>query len=261
MTEQAAIVTATVLTHNGAERRANEDAVVVGSRTFTSVSTTRPHVLTLPISAAEPVVIAVADGLGGHQAGEVAAAHAVRRLAGLDGQLSTRDAVVAALQAVSAELTDMGEKNPGQRGMGTTVVGLLLTPERTIWFNVGDSRAYQLTGGYLGQLSVDDSPAAAFCEAGEAPQPTAVVTQVLGGSRVVPGVHIGADAAADGVYVLCSDGLSDLVPVEEIEQILAGQADSDSAAVRSLWAAAMDNGGRDNITVVLVRRSAPPPAA
>jgi serine/threonine protein phosphatase PrpC len=253
LAEPPAVVTVTVLTHRGAERPENEDAVVVGTHTFSSFSATQPHAFILPLL--EPVVIAVAVGLGGHLAGEVAAAHTVRRLASAGSMLTSPDAVASTLQAVSAELADMGEQHPDQQGMATTVVGLVMSPERTLWFNVGDSRAYRLTGGYLGQLSVDDSPAAAFCEAGESPQPTAVVTQVLGSSRVAPCVHTGIDPA-HGVYLLCSDGLSDLVPVETIERILADQDAGDCASVQALWAAAMDNGGRDNVTVALVRCSA-----
>ena len=247
-------VTATVLTHNGGQRSSNEDAVVAGSCTFTSVSSPQPHQVSVPALARHPVVVAVADGLGGHQAGEVAAAHVVRRLAGLSGTalLSPED-IGTALRTISAEVAAAGDEDPGRRDMGTTVVGLSLSPERIIWFNVGDSRAYKLFDGYLGQMSVDDTPTAILAEAGESSEPTSVVTQSIGSSPA-PSAHTGVESAApESTYLLCSDGLSDLVPVAEIERILAGHADDDVTGVKALWAAAMNASGRDNITVVLVR--------
>jgi PPM family protein phosphatase len=247
-------VTATVLTHNGARRPSNEDAVVAGSCTFTSVSSSQPHQVTVPAPAGQPVVVAVADGLGGHQAGEVAAAHVVHRLARLNrADLRSPEDVGAALRTISAEVAAQGEQDPELRDMATTVVGLSLSPERVIWFNIGDSRAYKLSDGYLGQMSVDDSPTALLAEAGESPEPTSVVTQSIGSSPA-PSAHAGVEPAApEGRYLLCSDGLSDLVPGPQIERILAGHADDDVTAVKTLWAAAMNASGRDNITVVLVR--------
>jgi serine/threonine protein phosphatase PrpC len=249
------VVTVTVLTHRGAHREANEDAVVVGTRTFAGISAAQPQVVTWPLVA--PVVVAVADGLGGHAAGEVAAEHAVRRLAAIGAELTSRDAVVTALQTVSGEITAMGEADSERTDMGTTVVGLVLTAAGTLWFNVGDSRVYSLSDGYLGQLSIDDTPAARFAEPGESPEPTSIVTQILGRGRVPPLAHTGVEAAHPGAtYLLCSDGLSDLVPLEQLEQVLSGAASAadDTVAVKALWAAAMNAGGRDNITIVLVRR-------
>ncbi len=98
--------------------------------------------------------------------------------------------------------------------MGTTVVGLSLSPEQVVWFNVGDSRAYQFTGEYLGQLSVDNPPTAVLAEAGESPEPTNVVIQSIGPSSPLPSAHMGVESLSyDSAYLLCSDGLSDLVEV------------------------------------------------
>jgi serine/threonine protein phosphatase PrpC len=248
------VVVATVLTHNGDKRPSNEDAVVVGSCTFTSVSCSQPHTVVVPVRPGEPVIVAVADGLGGHQAGEVAAAHVVHRLARAGGSaLKAPEDVADILQVLSAELDADGQRHPEQRGMGTTVVGLLVSPQQVVWFNIGDSRAYTLSGGYLGQMSVDDTPAAVFAEAGESPAPTSIITQSIGSSPP-PSAHTGVESvSADGAYLLCSDGLSDLVKVAEIERVLAAHADDDPTAVKALWAAAMNAGGRDNITIVLVR--------
>jgi serine/threonine protein phosphatase PrpC len=243
---------ATVLTHKGAERAGNEDAVVVGTRTFAGVSSHRPDVVAVPLDGS--IVVAVADGLGGHAAGEVASRIAVERLATYDATTAGKDDLSSLLRDVSDEILAEGRQNRAQAGMGTTVVGLLVRAEDTTWFNVGDSRAYLLAGGYLAQLSVDDTPAGALAEPGESPPPTSVVTQVLGDTQGAITPHVGIQPVGDDdAYLLCSDGLSDLVELEEMERLLR-DADEDVTAVSSLWRAAMDAGGRDNITIVLVRR-------
>jgi serine/threonine protein phosphatase PrpC len=209
MTSGNLCVTASVLTHNGGQRWANEDAAVVGRCTFTSVSSAQPQTLTVPIRAGEPVVIAIADGLGGHQAGEVASAHVVHQLASGGHLLTSANDVVATLQTASKELIAMGSQHPGLRDMGTTVVGLLLSAAEAIWFNVGDSRAYRLAGGYLGQLSLDDTPTAVYAEAGETPAPTGTVTQAIGTGATAVVAHAGTEPlSAPSTYLLCSDGLS-----------------------------------------------------
>lgn len=255
LTMAESVLIATVLTHNGGQRSSNEDAVVVGSCTFTSVSSSQPHTLVVPVRPEQPIVVAVADGLGGHRAGEVAAAYVVHQLARAGGSaLKSPEDIVRFLRLLSTELAADGIRHPEQQDMGTTVVGLLVSPEQIVWFNVGDSRAYILSGGYLGQMSVDDTPGALLAEAGESPEPTSIVTQSIGSSSPEPLAHTGVEtASADRAYLLCSDGLSDLLTVAEIECILTEHTHDDSSAVKALWAAAMNAGGRDNITIVLVR--------
>ena len=94
---------------------------------------------------------------------------------------------------MSTELAAAADDHPEQRDMGTTVVGLSLSPEQVIWFNIGDSRAYKLTDGYLGQLSVDDTPTAVLAEPGESPEPTNVVIQSIGPASPVPAAHTGIE--------------------------------------------------------------------
>jgi serine/threonine protein phosphatase PrpC len=127
-------------------------------------------------------------------------------------------------------------------GMGTTVVGVALAA-RVVWFNVGDSRLYRVAGG-LTQLSSDDVP----------PGPRdGTITQTLGGlwppgEAIAP--HVGAEPlAAPARYLLCSDGLTDMLDDAEIAACL-GCTDAD--AVMRLFEAAMRAGGRDNISIVLV---------
>ncbi|WP_426403147.1 PP2C family protein-serine/threonine phosphatase [Streptomyces sp. R-07] len=244
-------VTVTAMTHRGAVREGNEDAFVIGALTAAGVDTVDPVVVRLLVE--EATVVAVADGLGGHSAGEVASALAVRRLA----ERAPRSAGAGdLLREINAELYELAETDPACAGAGTTAAGLWLTPHRVSWFNVGDSRLYREDDGYLGQVSVDDSPAADRDGPGRAVDRTHLVLQALGGAARFEPVHphTGTERfVPGGRWLICSDGLSDLVDVAEMERILAENSRDDVRAVKALWVAAMNAGGRDNITALLVR--------
>jgi serine/threonine protein phosphatase PrpC len=232
----AARVRVTTLTHRGAVREANEDAVVVGS--FTACGVSLPDAVTHEVPLSSPVVVAVADGMGGHAAGEVASAHAVRTLAFAAPQDET--GVEAALVQIDTDLLAVGRSDPATAGLGTTVAGVLLTADGGTHFGVGDSRVYVESGGYLAQVSTDDRG------------PLGGLSRCLGGRAdgTPLRTRAGRLAVADRL-LLCSDGLSDLVGHETIEELLGGPG-GPARVVKSLWAAAMNASGRDNITVVLV---------
>ena len=235
----AAEVTVTALTHRGAVRAENEDAFVAGPIVACS-SMTHPAICTLP--TVEPVVVAVADGIGGQVAGEIASEHVARRLAEVGGRLQTLEHVRELLHALDEEVQDHAAQHAEFAGMGTTIAGVVVSPAGGhVWFNVGDSRVYRVDGARLVQVSEDDSP----------PGGSSFITQSLGGrSSGVITPHLGAEAGT--AWLLCTDGLTDLVPAGEIEKVLAG-AGSDEAAVYALWQVAMGAGGKDNISVVLAR--------
>lgn len=245
-------VRVTAMTHRGAVRPNNEDALVVGGFVASEIDLADP--VTWLLDPAEPTVVAVADGLGGYGGGERASAHAARRLAAAGPGLASADDVAAVLVAISDEIEKLATE-PGLAGMGTTVAGLVLAPGGHLWFSVGDSRVYQCNGGYLGQLTRDDSPTAAVDDERDSPAAsTNVVTQYLGGPAADGRVHprLGAvAAAAPARWLICSDGLSDLVDVAAMEQILRREPD-EVRAVKALWVAAMNASGRDNISIVLV---------
>ena len=227
----------TALTHRGAVRGNNEDALVVGAFTACGVDMTAPATWTVPLSA--PVVVAVADGMGGHAAGETASAHAVRSLAlAAPTDAAALEAVLTRVDADLLAAVTLGPEPPA----GTTLVGVLLGAGVDLHFNAGDSRLYEERDGYLSQLSVDDRGH------------TGGLTRCLGGRATgapdAPRIRPLGDAAT-GRMLLCSDGLSDLVDDSEMEDLLASPGGS-SRAVKALWAAAMNASGRDNITVVLV---------
>ncbi|WP_026128489.1 PP2C family protein-serine/threonine phosphatase [Nocardiopsis halophila] len=245
-------VTVTALTHRGAVRPANEDAVVMGALTVASANMNVP--VRCVLSLTEPVVLAVADGLGGHAAGEIASEHAVHRMAEMSPRMTGPDDVAMLLKNIDEEIKDHATQHAEFSGMGTTVAGMLLNTDGNFWFNVGDSRTYRLEGNRLRQLSQDDSPPLPPSEDGK-PVTTNFITQSLGGSgstAMVP--HVDRDAEPDpSAWLMCSDGLSDLVAQDEMERIIA-EASDDEGAVHALWRAAMDASGRDNISILLARR-------
>jgi PPM family protein phosphatase len=232
------VLRVTAMTHRGAVRPSNEDSLVVGAFTACGVDMAAPVTWTVPLSG--PVVVAVADGMGGHAAGEIASAHTVRSLATSAPDRAER--LDEVLRQVDTELLALSREHQEIAGLGTTVVGVLIDPESSVVFNIGDSRLYLETEGRMSQLSVDDR---AFSGA---------LTQCLGGGVEAGAAEPRIEALEDtGRLLLCSDGLSDLVDPPEMARMLA-DAETPEEAVTALWAAAMDVSGRDNITIALLQR-------
>ncbi|MEU9077450.1 PP2C family protein-serine/threonine phosphatase [Kitasatospora sp. NPDC004745] len=249
----AAYIAVSALSHEGLVREHNEDSLTVGPWTLCATVTGNPQTLLFPLGP--PCVVAVADGLGGHPGGEVASSLVARRLAADGAGLTDEEAVREELQDCNRAVYAAAGGDPGLAAMGTTVAGLVLLPDQALAFNVGDSRVYRITADGLHRVSVDDSP----------PLPpgrrtTSVVTQTLGGSLGLTFVepHLRTEPLATGDrYLVCSDGLTDPVPEEELADLLArssgGSERADGKAAFDLWKAAVEAGGPDNITLALVR--------
>lgn len=205
-----------------------------------------------------PPLFAVADGMGGHDAGEVASAVAIDVLAryARGGPLSA-DAVLAALDDANREVIGRDEAHR----MGTTVTGLasLVTPagSQLMVFNVGDSRVYRLAGDQFGQLTVDHSEVQELVLAGAITPEQArthprrnIVTRALGSDFVVRPDHWLLPPLAGDRYLVCSDGLTGELTDEEILPLLL--AGDPQQAAGALVAAADEAGGHDNTTVIVV---------
>jgi PPM family protein phosphatase len=211
-------------------------------------------------------VFAVADGLGGHQGGEVASAAAVEPLAALDGREfadpgEAAEALAAAIREGNAAILDRAAGDPGLWGMGTTLTAAALAAERHLQLaHVGDSRAYLLRDGSLAQLTTDHTIVGELVRRGRlTPEQAAVhpersiLTRAVGLDPRVPVDTPDPLELHDGDQVLlCSDGLTEAVDDDRIAELLSAAADGD-AACRSLIDAANAAGGPDNITVVLLR--------
>ena len=206
---------------------------------------------------------AVADGIGGRAAGEVASALAVARLEQL-GRLPdlTPDAVRAHLALANQEILASATTYPERAGMGTTVAGVALTrfagTEHWIVFNVGDCRVYRLIGDVLDQLTVDHTEIAELIAAGALDPALAhthprrnVVTRALG-TDPAPEVDLWILPPTLGErFLICSDGLPLELTDLQIKHVLRGRPDADIAA-HELVRLAVQAGGRDNVSAVVV---------
>jgi serine/threonine protein phosphatase PrpC len=203
-------------------------------------------------------VAVVADGMGGHQGGETAAAIAISEFVGLTTPIGASGLVELVEDANRAVFEKAAE--PDLRGMGTTLVALTLRPNeaKVGVVNVGDSRAYFLRGDELGRLTYDHSLVEDLVrqkrltpeEALHHPQRN-ILTRALGISSHVEVDQFVLPTKVGDRFLLCSDGLFNEVSEEEIQQLLQTHADP-GAAAEALVTAALAGAGRDNITVVVV---------
>ncbi|MET0999656.1 MAG: protein phosphatase 2C domain-containing protein [Marmoricola sp.] len=216
-----------------------------------------------------PGLWAVADGMGGHRAGDRASQLAVGALTelGQQGSLTTEQLQAALAGANAAMLRESGT-SPGERAMGTTVCGVaevsLGGARHWAVFNIGDSRVYQVVAGGLEQLTVDHSEVQELLSAGRITAREArahplrnVVTRSLGSSPAPEADVWLIPIEPDQTFVLCSDGLTLELDDDQIAAVLrtGGAAPADIA--QELVSLADAAGGRDNITVVVVRTDVP----
>jgi protein phosphatase len=204
-------------------------------------------------------LLAVADGMGGHQGGEVASDTALRTLDDSFVDL-TPDGLLEAARDANDAVLERAAGDPELRGMGTTLVAIAPVGDSTsiAWINVGDSRLYLLRDGELTQISEDHSLVQEAVRAGELSPEEAhthpqrnIVTRALG---IDPDVVIDGDqvnAFAGDRYLLCSDGLYEFVDDNRIASTLRRIEDPTETS-RELVRLANEGGGRDNITVVVV---------
>jgi protein phosphatase len=205
-------------------------------------------------------VVALADGIGGMPAGELASSIVVRALAALDAQpvaavepeVALRDTV----EAANKTILQVSEADAARDGMGTTVTALMLSGDQVTLINVGDSRCYLERDGELYRLTKDDTFVQALVDEGLLTPAEArnhprrsIVTQALQGLPYEATSTTRATRPGDR-FLLCSDGLSDMVTDEAIGLALRTHPDLDQCA-RSLIRLALDAGASDNVTVVV----------
>jgi protein phosphatase len=217
------------------------------------------------LMADERGLFVVADGMGGHAAGEVASemaarlvAEAFRPVRGMsDDELMAQ--MVAAIRSANAAIFERTLQEHDKRGMGTTATVMALLPRRYLIGQVGDSRAYVLRGNTLSQITKDHSYVQEQVDAGRLSPEEArvhpyanVITRCVGSSGdVVPDLYVGTLEVGD-LVLLASDGLTGMMEDEDLQAILE-EGGGLEAQVDRLIAEANRRGGLDNITVILVQ--------
>jgi PPM family protein phosphatase len=219
----------------GRKRRRNEDAYVVA-----------------------PPLFAVADGMGGAQAGEVASKLAKAALEDTDsGALSGSERVTSLIQEANRRVYERSNADPAASGMGTTMTVALVEGDVVTFGHVGDSRAYLVRDGSMEQLTEDHSLVNELLKSGklspeeaETHPQRSVITRAVGTDPDVDVESFTVDAHVGDVFLICSDGLTDMVADDEILGVLDRHHDDLDRATKALVSAANRGGGVDNITVV-----------
>ena len=226
-------------TNRGLVRKNNEDSVLVRI----------------------PDLFAIADGMGGSEAGEIASLEAVKRLQKITLDKKTEEKILPSLQAkiekINGQIWKMAQEQPDKKGMGTTLTAVYIRGEKAFVAHVGDSRIYLLQDGNLKQMSSDHSYVAELVrqkqltprEAEESNQKHMILRAVGAEPEVQVDVF---EFLLTGVQklLLCSDGLSNMVSKEKIQEILKGQ-DLDKMA-DALMDTALTAGGEDNISFIII---------
>jgi len=225
-----------VKSDTGLEREGNEDAAYAGPR-----------------------LLAVADGLGGHAAGEVASAAAIEALRSLDTDVPAGEllnVLERAVRQANATLHDMVEADPSLLGMGTTLTGIMWSGSQLGLVHIGDSRAYLLRDGELFQITHDHTVVQSLLDDGRITEEEAtshpqrsMLLKALGGGSAEPDLQL-RDARPGDRYLLCSDGLYQVVAADAIARVLSEVAEPDEG-VAALIELANQAGGPDNITCII----------
>jgi PPM family protein phosphatase len=221
----------------GLTREGNEDSVYAGTR-----------------------LLAVADGLGGHAAGEVASAAAIDALRPLDTDVPAGellDALDHAVRRAGSTLRDMAESDPALEGMGTTLTALLWSGSQLGLVHIGDSRAYLARDGEVFQITHDHTMVQSLLDDGKItpeeveshPQRSLLLRALTtgGGGEAELQLH---EARPGDRYLLCTDGLHEVAPADAVATVLRSAADPEEA-VAGLVALAIEGGGPDNVTCIV----------
>ena len=227
------------ITDVGRQRSANEDALFA-----------RP----------DAGLFAVADGMGGARAGEVAAKAAVEELDGLEAQKAIGEGELAAVvERANKRIYELSQGDESLAGMGTTMTSIAVGDGEIAIAHVGDSRAYRFRDGELERLTHDHSLVDEMVRAGrltpeeaEVHPQRSIITRALGPEAQVEVERMTYPARAGDVYLICSDGLTTMVPEADLAANLRGRSSLRQAA-EELVRAANEAGGRDNVTVIVFK--------
>ena len=198
----------------------------------------------------ERFVIALADGMGGHRAGEVASEQTLSSLKFFINDIPRglsigefNETMVEWLHSINETINRRGHSDPSQLDMGTTLVAVIYYGGKFFWLNCGDSRLYRLRDGKLQQITTDHS----LSNANGEKKHSNIITNCIGAGckdSYIDLYEFTADFKSGDTYMLCSDGLNDMVDFEDIEQLM-----NEGSSANRLCEAAIEAGGFDNVSV------------
>ena len=208
-----------------------------------------------------PNLFLVADGMGGHAAGDYASRFTVEKLVELIGKSGEKEPVAIMKSAVSMTnslLLTEAQADPAKNGMGTTIVAATVIENTLYAANVGDSRLYVINQEDITQITRDHSLVEEMVSMGEINREQArnhekknIITRAIGGYDTVEAEMFSVDLKPNDCILMCTDGLSNMVEDADILKIVKSAPDIETAA-KNLVAAANANGGKDNITVMII---------
>lgn len=205
-----------------------------------------------------PPLFVVCDGMGGHEAGEVASEMAIRTMENLADSIKDSQSMISAVEAANLNVIKAPRQGIGREGMGTTMTAAKVTGERVMIAQVGDSRAYLLHNGRIQQLTRDHSLMADLIESGQITEAEArfhpnrsVITRAIGSDPYMQPDIYELNLSSGDRLLLCSDGLNAMLDDYQIEEILRDVTDPQTCA-DMLVSAARNAGGYDNITTIVV---------
>lgn len=246
-------------THTTSSQQTSESTISVVSSFYgsrTEIGNVREH--NEDSLTVLPPLFAVADGMGGHEAGEVASEIAINTLNDLAPQTADAEALACAVMAANLNVIKAPSNGIGREGMGTTLTAAILEKERLVIAQVGDSRAYLLHNGRLQQLTRDHSLMADMIEAGQLTEAEArvhpnrsVITRAIGSDPHMQPDLYELNVKTGDRLLLCSDGICTMIEDSTIQAIMR-QAASAQECADQLVEAALDAGGFDNATAVVV---------
>ena len=205
----------------------------------------------------EKDIYLLADGMGGHLGGEYASTMAVKDLKDLLSQAQDKEAITRAIQEVNERIYDKSLEDENLAGMGTTLSMIYILGKELYYANIGDSRIYRVQNKKLEQLTVDDSYVNYLVEVGAISQEQAkdhpkknVLLKALGTTKEIDIFVQSLTWEEDDIYLLCSDGLTNMLEEEEILKIISSS--DPKTGVEKLINRALEHGGKDNITVIVL---------
>lgn len=238
---------------------------MLSSYAMTDVGRTRMVNQDYVFSCLEPVgnlpnLFIVADGMGGHQAGDFASSYSVKKFlesVSLSLQRNPHKIFADAIRYANRELIEKSKSNPELKGMGTTMVALTIIGDKAYVANVGDSRLYLMEDSLM-QITVDHSLVQEMIKIGELSREDArlhpdknIITRAVGAGRDINADYFEFTITKDSILLMCSDGLSNMVDDNQIA-VLLKSAEEPEKIGKKLIETANRNGGKDNIAVIVI---------